>query len=351
MKANGYSASSAKEKLKPFEFERRKPLDNDVVIDILYCGVCHSDIHTARSEWEPTHYPFVPGHEIIGKVIKTGNNVSKHNIGDLVGVGCLVDSCRYCISCEEGLEQYCEVGFTGTYDGKDKIGGTQHKYTFGGYSDLITVDQRFVLNIPNNLDPAAAAPLLCAGITTYSPLKNWNIGKGQKVGVIGLGGLGHMGIKFAHAMGAHVVMITTSSDKAKDAKKLGANEVIISTNKTEMNQNANSFDFLLNTIPVGHDTDPYLNLLKRDGVMVIVGSVEPLTRVNGVPLIFKRRSIAGSLIGGMPETQEMLDFCGKHNITCDIEKIRIQDINTAFDRTVKGDVKYRFVIDMSSIKK
>jgi len=350
MKAHGYATHAATADLGPFSFERREPRPEDVAIEILFCGICHSDIHMARNEWGGgTHYPFVPGHEIIGRVAAVGNKVSTYKAGDLVGVGCLVDSCRTCPSCNDGLEQYCENGWTGTYGSEDKIGGTPHTHTFGGYSDTITVDQRFVLRIPDNLDPAAAAPLLCAGITTYSPLKHWKVGVGQKVGVIGLGGLGHMGVKFAHAMGAHVVMITTSPEKAADAHKLGANEVLISKDQAAMEAAVNSFDFLLNTIPVGHDVDPYMNLLKRDGAMVIVGSVEPLTKVNGVPFIFKRRSMAGSLIGGLPETQEMLDFCGEHDITCDIEMIDIKDVNTAYDRTVRGDVKYRFVIDMASL--
>ncbi|HXH64827.1 MAG TPA: NAD(P)-dependent alcohol dehydrogenase [Mariprofundaceae bacterium] len=351
MKAHGYATHSATEDLGPFAFERRELRPEDVAIEILFCGICHSDIHMARNEWGGgTHYPFVPGHEIVGRVTSVGSKVTKYKAGDLVGVGCLVDSCRTCPSCLDGLEQYCENGWTGTYGSEDKIGGTPHTHTFGGYSDRITVDERFVLRIPDNLDPAAAAPLLCAGITTYSPLKHWKVGAGQKVGVIGLGGLGHMGVKFAHAMGAHVVMITTSPGKAADAKKLGASEVLISKDAAAMEAAVNSFDFLLNTIPVGHDVDPYMNLLKRDGAMVIVGSVEPLTKVNGVPFIFKRRSMAGSLIGGLPETQEMLDFCGEHDITCDIEMIDIKDVNTAYDRTVKGDVKYRFVIDMATLK-
>lgn len=350
MKTMGYATHSATSELEPFSFERREPRAEDVVIEILYCGICHSDIHTARDEWEGTEYPFVPGHEIVGRVTAVGDKVIKCKVDDVVGVGCLVDSCRICRSCDDGLEQYCENGFTGTYNSEDKIGGTHHPMTFGGYSQKITVDQRFVLSIPANLDLAATAPLLCAGITTYSPLKHWKVGTGQKVGIIGLGGLGHMGVKFAHAMGATVVMITTSPEKAKDAHKLGADEVLISKDEVSMQAAKESFDFLLNTIPVGHDTEPYVNLLKRDGVMVIVGAVEPLTRVNGLPLIFKRRSIAGSLIGGIPETQEMLDFCGQHNITCDIETIDIKDVNQAYDRTVKGDVKYRFVIDMSTLK-
>ena len=349
MKAHGYANSSPEDKLEPFSFERREPRAEDVVIDIHYCGICHSDIHTARNEWGATHYPYVPGHEIIGRVTAVGDRVTKFKAGDLVGVGCLVDSCRECQSCHDGLEQYCENGFTGTYDWEDKIGGTPHRFTFGGYSDKITVDERFVLRVPENLDPAAAAPLLCAGITTYSPLKHWNVGADQKVGVIGLGGLGHMGVKFAHAMGAHVVMITTSPEKGGDAKKLGAAEVLISKDAEAMAAAVNSFDFLLNTIPVGHDVNPYMDLLKRDGTMVIVGAVEALTKVSGIPFIFKRRNMAGSLIGGLPETQEMLDFCGEHDITCDIEMIDIKDVNTAYDRTVNGDVKYRFVIDMATL--
>lgn len=350
MKAIGYAAQFATDALKPFHFERREPRPNDVVINILYCGVCHSDIHTARNEWGGTQYPLVPGHEIVGRVTSIGNDITKYKVGDLVGVGCLVDSCRHCAACNEGLEQYCDAGLGGTYNSQDKIGGTPQKFTQGGYSDTITVDERFVLRIPDNLDPAAAAPLLCAGITTYSPLKHWKIGPGQKVGVIGLGGLGHMGVKLAHAMGANVVMITTSPEKGADARKLGADDVLISKDSSAMEAAQASFDFLLNTIPVGHDVDPYMALLKRDGAMVIVGSVEPLTKVNGAPFIFRRRTMAGSLIGGLPETQEMLDFCGEHNIVCDIETIGIQAINEAYDRTVKGDVKYRFVIDMSSLK-
>ena len=346
----GYASHAPTSQLVPFSFERRTPRPSDVLIDILYCGICHSDIHSARNEWGWTQYPFVPGHEIVGRVSAIGTEVRKFSVGDLVGVGCLVDSCRHCASCNDGLEQYCDNGFTGTYNGEDKIGGTPHKVTFGGYSDKITVDQRFVLRIPDGLDPAAAAPLLCAGITTYSPLKHWKVGKGQKIGIIGLGGLGHMGVKFAHAMGAQVVMITTSPEKGQDAKKLGADEVLLSKNVEAMTAAQSSFDFLLNTIPVGHDVDPYMALLKRDSTMVVVGAVEPLKKVSGIPLIFRRRSMAGSLIGGIPETQEMLDFCGKHNITCDIEMVAIQDVNQAYDRTVKGDVKYRFVIDMSSLQ-
>lgn len=346
----GYAAHSISGDLEPFSFERREPGAGDVVIDILYCGVCHSDIHSARNEWGGTHYPIVPGHEIVGRISSAGSSVTKYKVGDLVGVGCLVGSCHRCSSCDDGLEQYCDNGFTATYNSKDLIGGTPYSHTLGGYSTKITVDERFVLRIPENLDPAATAPLLCAGITTYSPLKHWNIGPGQKVGIIGLGGLGHMGVKFAHALGAEVIMITTSPEKGADAKKLGADDVLLSTDEKAMEAAQNSFDFLLNTIPVGHNVDPYMALLKRDATMVIVGAVELLKQVNGAPFIFRRRNMAGSLIGGLPETQEMLDFCGTHNITCDIEQITIQDINKAYDRTVKGDVKYRFVIDMASLK-
>lgn len=350
IKAQGYATQSPTEPLKPFHFERRDPMANDVVVAISHCGICHSDIHTARNQWGGgTLYPCIPGHEIIGHVEAVGHKVTGFKVGDLVGVGCMVDSCHQCNSCKEGLEQYCEQGSTFTYNSEDKIAGTPHPFTFGGYSNKITVNDQFVVHIPKNLDPAAAAPLLCAGITTYSPLKHWKVGPNQKVGIIGLGGLGHMGVKFAHAMGAKVVMITTSPEKGADAKKLGADEVLLSTDATAMAKAQNSFDFLLNTIPVGHNVDPYMALLKRDATMVIVGAVEPLKQVNGVNFIFRRRHMAGSLIGGVAETQEMLDFCGKHNIVCDIEKINIQEVNTAYDRTVKGDVKYRFVIDMASL--
>ena len=348
-KAKGFAAQSANSKLKEYEFERRSPLDNDVSIEIYYCGVCHSDIHTVRNEWKNSHYPIIPGHEIVGKITALGKNVNEFKVGDNVGVGCLVDSCQKCSSCKDGYEQYCNEGFTPTYNGKDEIGGTSHEFTFGGYSDHIVVNKKFVLKIPSNLNLAATAPLLCAGITTYSPLKYWNVSKGTKVGIIGLGGLGHMGIKFAHAMGAEVVMITTSPEKGKDAKKLGANDVLLSTDKNAMNTLSNHFDVILNTIPVGHDVNPYLELLKRDGTMIILGAIEPLKAVNGAQLIFRRKKLAGSLIGGISETQEMLDFCGKNNITCDIEEISISEINEAYERTVKNDIKYRFVINMKSL--
>lgn len=343
-----YGNQSATVDLEPLNIERRNLNADDVAIDIMYCGVCHSDIHTARSEWGPAKYPVVPGHEIVGKVTAIGSEVSKFKIGDIVGVGCLVDACEHCAACDEGLEQYCENGSVGTYGGVDKyLGG----HTFGGYSEKIVVKESFVLSIPSNLDLSKVAPLLCAGITTWSPLKHWNVKAGDKVGIIGLGGLGHMGIKFAHAMGVKVVMITTSESKGQDAKLLGADEVLISKDATQMEAHKNSFDFLLNTIPVGHDVDPYINLLKRDKTMAMVGAIEPLTNINSKLLVLKRKNIAGSLIGGIKETQEMLDFCGEHNVLPEVEMINIQNINEAWNRVVKADVKYRFVIDMESLKK
>lgn len=345
VKAYGVQASDAN--LKELNIERRQITADDVQIEIEYCGVCHSDIHQVRNDWKNSKYPVVPGHEIIGRVTQVGKNVSNFKEGDLVGVGCMVDSCQECDSCKEDLEQFCEKGATLTYNSKDKhLGG----HTFGGYSEQIVVDKEFVLSIPENIDAKATAPLLCAGITTYSPLRHWNVKKGDKVGVIGLGGLGHMGVKFASALGAHVVMITTSPSKSEDAKKLGADEVLVSKNEEDMKKQAGSFDFLLNTVPVGHDMNPYIALLKRDATMVLVGAIEPLDPVHGGGLIGGRKRIAGSVIGGIKETQEMLDFCGEHNIVSDIEMIDMQNINEAFDRVVKSDVKYRFVIDMKSLK-
>ncbi len=341
-----YAAFSATEKLKPFSITRRTPSDYDVNIDITYCGVCHSDIHTARNEWEGTEYPIVPGHEIVGIVSSVGPKVTKYKAGDLVGVGCMVDSCKTCPSCEDHLEQYCENGFTATYNSEDKKHGG---FTYGGYSQSIVVDENFVLKIPTNLDAKAVAPVLCAGITMWSPLRQWNVKPGDTVGIIGLGGLGHMGVKLAHAMGTKVVMVTTSPKKAEDGLKLGAHEVLISTDQTQMEKYREKFDLLINTIPRHHDLNPYLNLLKRDATMVIVGAVELLDKFHGGLLIMKRRRIAGSLIGGVKETQELLDFCGKHNITSEVEMINIENINEAYDRTVKNDVKYRFVIDMKSL--
>ncbi|MBQ0769835.1 MAG: NAD(P)-dependent alcohol dehydrogenase [Bizionia sp.] len=342
-----YGAEDKNAKLKPLTIERRELLENDVDIDIQYCGVCHSDIHSAHNDWGGSKYPLVPGHEIVGRVTNVGSAVKKYKVGDLVGVGCMVDSCQECSSCAEDLEQYCENGMVGTYNGKDKHTGKQ---TFGGYSTSIVVKEEFVLSIPENLETKAVAPLLCAGITTFSPLNHWKIKKGDKVGVIGLGGLGHMGIKFAHAMGAETIMITTSPSKAESAKDLGADAVLISTNEDEMKKHSGTFDFLLNTVPVKHDINPYIQLLKRDATMVLVGAIEPLEPMNGGQIILGRKRVAGSLIGGIKETQEMLDFCGKHNIVSDVEMIDIQEINTAFDRVTSNDVKYRFVIDMKSLK-
>ena len=343
-----YGATASTEDLKPLDIQRRATGKDDIKIDITYCGVCHSDIHMARNDWKGASYPVVPGHEIIGRVLEIGANVSAHKVGDLVGVGCMVDSCQTCSSCQQDLEQFCENGATFTYNSPDKH--LEGKQTYGGYSTSVVVDEKFVLRIPGNLDEAATAPLLCAGITTWSPLTHWKVKKGDKVGVIGLGGLGHMGVKFANALGAHVVMITTSPEKGKDAKRLGAHEVLVSKDQTEMKKHQGSFDFILNTIPVGHEMDPYLGLLKIDATMVLVGAIEPLKPFSGGNIIMGRKRIAGSLIGGIKETQEMLDFCGKHNITSDIELIDMQNINTAYDRILKNDVTYRFVIEMKSLK-
>jgi alcohol dehydrogenase (NADP+) len=343
----GYAAQSATTPLAPFSFERREPGSHDVQIEILFCGVCHSDLHTVRSEWPGTVYPMVPGHEIVGRVVKVGGDVTKFKQGDLAAVGCMVDSCRHCASCTEGLEQYCENGFTGTYGGIEKETG---RPTHGGYSDKIVVNQDFVLRVSDKLEPAATAPLLCAGITTWSPLRHWKIGKGHKVGVVGLGGLGHMGVKLAHALGAHVVMFTTSPGKADDARRLGADEVVISRNAEEMAKHASSFHFILNTVAAPHSLDAFLVLLKRDGVMTLVGAPgEPHPSPNISNLIGGRRSLAGSLIGGIQETQEMLDFCAENGIVSDIELIPIQRINEAYERMLRSDVKYRFVIDMASL--
>jgi uncharacterized zinc-type alcohol dehydrogenase-like protein len=340
----GYAATSPTAPLAPFSFARREPTDRDVQIDILFCGVCHSDVHTARSEWGGTVYPVVPGHEIVGRVVKAGKGAKKHRVGDLVGVGCMVDSCRHCASCREGLEQYCEVGMIGTYNAPDKhTGGV----TYGGYSKTIVVDEDFVLRISDKLDPAAAAPLLCAGITTWSPLRHWKVGKGHAVGVVGLGGLGHMAIKLAHALGARVVLFTTSPNKRADALALGADEVVISKDAAAMAARANTLDYILDTVAAPHDLDVFLNMLKRDGVMTLVGApATPHPSPAVFNMIMKRRSLTGSLIGGIAETQEMLDFCAEHGIVSEIEIIPIEKINEAYDRMLKSDVKYRFVIDM-----
>ena len=342
-----YGAKSSDADLKEMTIERRDVTERDVKIEISYCGVCHSDIHTVRNDWGGSKYPVVPGHEIIGRVVEVGSDVSNFKKGELVGVGCMVDSCRECSACKDDLEQFCEEGMVGTYNGKDKhLGG----HTFGGYSETIVVDKYYVLKVPENLDEKAVAPLLCAGITTYSPLKHWNVKKGDKVGVIGLGGLGHMGIKIAAAMGAEVVMITTSPSKADDAKRLGASSVLISKNEDDMKKHKGSFDFLLNTVPVKHDINPYIQLLKRDSTMCMVGAIEPLEPMHGGGLIMGRKRVAGSLIGGIKETQEMLDFCGEHNIVSDVEMIDMDTINTAYERVTNSDVKSRFVIDMQSLK-
>ena len=343
----GFAAEGSNEPLGPFSFNRRDPGATDVQIEILYCGVCHSDLHQTRNEWHNTVYPCLPGHEIIGRVTKTGVEVTCFKTGDLAGVGCMVDSCRVCASCRAGLEQYCEKGFNPTYNGKDKVIGGP---TFGGYSKAIVVDEAFVLRVPDSLDLAGVAPLLCAGITTYSPLRHWKVGPGQKAGIVGLGGLGHMGVKFAHAFGAHTVLFTTSPGKVKDGKRLGADEVVISKNPDEMAAHANSFDFILDTVAGPHEISRYLDLLKRDGTLVQVGAPEKPMAVEIFSLIFKRRQFAGSLIGGIAETQEMLDFCAAHKITSDVEVIPIQKINEAYERMLRSDVKYRFSIDMSSLK-
>lgn len=345
-KTAAYGLASATSPVASMTIERREPSAHEVAIDILYCGICHSDIHQARNEWGGgSFYPMVPGHEIIGRISKIGTHVNKFKVGELVGVGCFVDSCRHCSSCHEGLEQYCEEGLVLTYNARDKEGNL----TFGGYSERITVDENYVLHIPENLDTKAVAPLLCAGITLYSPLRYWKVQPGQKVGIIGLGGLGHMGVKLAAAMGANVVMITTSMSKAEDAKRLGAKEVLISTDSDDMVKHFNSFDLIIDTIPVAHDLNPYISLLKRDKTLVIVGPLDPVD-LHGANLILKRRSVSGSVIGGIAETQEMLDFCGKHNIVSDVEMINADYINQAYERMLKSDVKYRFVIDIASIK-
>jgi uncharacterized zinc-type alcohol dehydrogenase-like protein len=346
LKTHGYATHNAHSPLAPFSFERRNPGDNDIQIEILFCGVCHSDIHQVRNEWGSSRYPMVPGHEIIGKVTRMGSAVIGFNIGDTVGVGCLVDSCRVCADCSDNLEQFCNTA-TFTYNAPDNISGGS---TYGGYSSQIVVDQHFVLHVSDKLDPAAAAPLLCAGITTYSPLKHWKIGKGDKVGIVGLGGLGHMGVKLARAMGAHVVLFTTSVSKIDDAIRLGAHEAVMSSDVEAMQKHRLSFDFILNTVAAPHNLDSFTELLKRDGTLCLVGVPDqPHPSPDIGNLIFKRRQIAGSLIGGLKETQEMLDFCAEHNIVSDVEIIPIQDINTAYERMLKSDVKYRFVIDLASL--
>lgn len=347
-KAIGFAAQAADSALEYFEFERRDPTANDVEIEIAFCGVCHSDLHQARDEWGGTVFPCVPGHEIVGRVTRVGSHVSKYKVGDTVGVGCMVDSCRTCANCQQGYEQYCDEGFVGTYNGEDKHSGG---VTFGGYSNRITVNQDFVLKVSDKLDLAGVAPLLCAGITTYSPLRHWGVTQGHKVGVVGLGGLGHMAVKLAKAMGAEVVLFTTSQNKVEDAKRLGADHVVISKDNEQMKAWRNCLDFILNTVAAPHDLDTYLSLLRLNGTMTLVGvpaESHPSPAVYN--LISKRRSLAGSLIGGIAETQEMLDFCAEHDITSDIELIAMDDINEAYERMLKSDVKYRFVIDMATLK-
>jgi uncharacterized zinc-type alcohol dehydrogenase-like protein len=343
----GFAAQSATDTLKPFTFDRRDVGPDDVQLDILFCGVCHSDLHYARNEWQNAVYPACPGHEIIGRVVATGANVTGYKTGDHVGVGCIVDSCRTCAACREGLENYCENGMTGTYGGTEPvIGGPTH----GGYSNSLVVDQNYLLRIPAGMELAATAPLLCAGITLYSPLRHWGAGPGKKIGIIGLGGLGHMGVKLAHAMGATTVLFTTSPGKVADGKRLGADEVIISKDAEQMAQHATSFDFIIDTVAADHDLMPFFNLLKRDGTMVQVGAPENPIPIGVFPLIMNRRSFSGSMIGGIAETQEMLDFCAEKGITADVEIIPIQKINEAYERMLKSDVKYRFSIDMASLK-
>jgi len=344
-----YSAASATSPLASTQIKRRAPTEHDVQIEILFCGICHSDVHSVRNEWSDfmsTTYPIVPGHEIVGRVTQVGSAVTKYKPGDLAAVGCLVDSDGTCPNCKAGLENFCP-NQTLTFNSPDKhLGGV----TYGGYSDSIVVDERFVLRVPDNLDLAGVAPLLCAGITTYSPLRHWGVTKGKKVGVVGLGGLGHMGVKFAHAFGAHVVVFTTSPDKTEDALRLGADEVVVSRNTDEMQKHAGSFDFILDTVSAKHDINAYLNLLRLDGNITLVGAPEKPLDVLAFSLIMGRRSLSGSNIGGIAETQEMLDFCGKHNITADVEVIPIQKVNEAYERLLKSDVKYRFCIDMASLK-
>jgi alcohol dehydrogenase (NADP+) len=346
-KVKSYAAQAATDKLAPFEIVRRDPGQSDVEIEILFCGVCHSDLHQVRNEWHNTVYPCVPGHEIVGRVTRVGSGVAKFKVGDLAGVGCMVDSCRTCPNCKAGNEQYCLAFPVLTYNGADKVLGGM---TLGGYSTSIVVDQAFVLRIPAGLDPAAAAPLLCAGITTYSPLHHWKVGPGQKVGIVGLGGLGHMGVKFARGLGAHVVLFTSSPAKVADGLRLGAHEVVISKNEQEMKKHVRSFDFILDAVSAQHDINAYLTLLKLDGTLVLVGAPENPLPVVAFNLLFPRRSFAGSAIGGIAETQVMLDFCAKQGIACDIEIIPIQKINEAYDRLLAQDVRYRFVIDMPSLK-
>jgi uncharacterized zinc-type alcohol dehydrogenase-like protein len=348
MNVLGFAAQSATDALTPYNFERRVPRLNDVVIEILYCGVCHSDLHNARNDWSNTIFPVVPGHEIIGRVLSVGASVSSFKPGDIVGVGCMVDSCQHCEPCKHGLEQYCDEFPTVTYNAYDRH---DHMLTYGGYSEKIVVSDKFVLKIPAGLDLAGAAPLLCAGITTWSPLQHWKVGKGSKVAVVGLGGLGHMALKLAKAMGAEVTLFTRSPGKEQDARRLGADRIVLSTDEEQMKAVKSRFDLIIDTVPYVHDINPYMPTLNISGTLVLVGYLGPLDPfLNSAPMVLGRKSVAGSLIGGIAETQEMLDFCGKHGITSDIEVIKIQEINEAFQRMLQSEVKYRFVIDMASLK-
>lgn len=346
MKVLGYAAKTPTAPLAPFTFDRREPRPDDVVIEILYCGVCHSDLHQARNDWGFSEYPIVPGHEVIGRVVSVGDSVTKFKAGDLAGIGCMVDSCRECNPCQQGLEQYCEEGNVQTYNGHDRH---DHQPTYGGYSQTIIASEAFVLHIPQGIDLKGAAPLLCAGITTWSPLRHWNIGKGSKVAVVGLGGLGHMAIKLAHGLGAEVTLFTRSPGKEADARRLGADHIVYSTDADQMQSAANQFDLIIDTVPYVHDINPYMSTLTLDGTLVFVGFLGDNPPVSTLPLILGRKSVAGSCIGGIAETQEMLDFCGEHGITADVEVIKMDEINDAFERMLKSDVKYRFVIDMSTL--
>ncbi|MFZ1245753.1 MAG: NAD(P)-dependent alcohol dehydrogenase [Azonexus sp.] len=348
MKVLGFAAQSASAALSPLRFERRDLRPDDVEIEILYCGVCHSDLHMARNDWGWSFYPIVPGHEIIGRVVSVGAAVNKFKVGESVGVGCMVDSCQHCSPCEQGLEQYCEEGHTLTYGSKDRINGMP---TYGGYSEKIVATERFVVKVPDGLDLAGAAPLLCAGITTWSPLRHWKVGPGSRVAIVGLGGLGHMGIKLAKALGAEVTLFTRSPGKEGDARRLGADHIVLSTDAKQMRAAKNNFDLIIDTVPYQHDVNPYLPTLSLNGTLVLVGLLGDLApTLSTVPLILGRKAVAGSVIGGIAETQEMLDFCGQHNITSDIEIINMQDINGAYERMLKSDVKYRFVIDIATLK-
>lgn len=342
----GYAAQNATEPLVPFDFERRDLRSEDVQVEIMYCGVCHSDLHTVRSEWGPTAYPCVPGHEIVGRVTKTGNHVSKFKVGDIVGVGCMVDSCQECENCKQGLEQFCKKGMTGTYNSRDRQDGTN---TLGGYSKQIVVTENFVLNISDKLPLEGVAPLLCAGITTYSPLRYWKVGKGHKVGILGLGGLGHMAVKLAVSFGAEVTMLSTSPSKEADAKRLGAHKFALTKDPEQLKGLSSYFDFIIDTISAEHDYNMYIGMLNTNGVMICVGAPPTPAQISAFSLIGNRRSVGGSLIGGIPETQEMLDYCAEHGITSDVEVIAIKDINESYERMLKGDVRYRFVIDIATL--